>query len=315
MLKNKLNWKRLKIILILLSLIFTLNVHALEKVKLQLKWKTQFQFAGFIAAKEKGFYKDVGLDVALLEYSADTDTLEDLKKGKTTFSVSDSSIITEVAKGGKYVALMAIYQQSPYVLMSLASSNIHSLKDLQGKKVGFYSDINSKAVAAMLKDRRILFQKVQVKNSIEQLETGEVDSVIVYSSNEPYQAKEKSLAVDILHLNEYGFDRYGDILITLEKTVNDRPELVAKMDSATRKGFEYAYSHIDEMVELIYRKYNTLKRSKVSYYYEADTLKKFLGSSEKFGKLDKARVNAIGYIYAYYNSIEPLADSQRQPTI
>ena len=41
-----------------------------EHVSLQLHWKYEFEFAGFIAAKEKGFYKDVGLDVELKEFVA-----------------------------------------------------------------------------------------------------------------------------------------------------------------------------------------------------------------------------------------------------
>lgn len=40
----------------------------LEKIKLQLQWEHQFEFAGFYAAKEKGFYKDEGLDVEFIEF-------------------------------------------------------------------------------------------------------------------------------------------------------------------------------------------------------------------------------------------------------
>jgi len=48
------------------------------KVTLQLKWKHQFQSAGFIAAYEKGFYKDVGIDIELLEHQNDTQIIADL---------------------------------------------------------------------------------------------------------------------------------------------------------------------------------------------------------------------------------------------
>ena len=41
---------------------------ALEKVTLQLQWKHQFEFAGFYAAKEKGFFQDAGLDVTFVEF-------------------------------------------------------------------------------------------------------------------------------------------------------------------------------------------------------------------------------------------------------
>src|SRR6204780_5872389 len=39
--------------------------HADDKVTLQLKWVTQAQFAGYYVAKDKGFYKEDGLDVTI----------------------------------------------------------------------------------------------------------------------------------------------------------------------------------------------------------------------------------------------------------
>mgnify|MGYP002636255363 CR=1 FL=1 len=38
-----------------------------QKVTLQLKWKHQFQFAGYYAALEQGYYREVGLEVELIE--------------------------------------------------------------------------------------------------------------------------------------------------------------------------------------------------------------------------------------------------------
>ena len=38
---------------------------AQDKLNLQLKWVTQAQFAGYYVAKDKGFYKDLGLDVTI----------------------------------------------------------------------------------------------------------------------------------------------------------------------------------------------------------------------------------------------------------
>jgi len=59
-------------LLLFILLFFTTYLSAqngsLEKVTLQLQWKHQFEFAGFYAAKEQGFYKAIGLDVDFLEY-------------------------------------------------------------------------------------------------------------------------------------------------------------------------------------------------------------------------------------------------------
>ncbi|WP_415406501.1 ABC transporter substrate-binding protein [Sulfurovum sp. CS9] len=90
----------LKTIFIILSLFFTLaQAKELDKVSLQLKWKYQFQFAGFIVAKEKGFYKDVGLDVNIQEHNSSIDTFKDMQEGKIQFGVSDSALILESIKG------------------------------------------------------------------------------------------------------------------------------------------------------------------------------------------------------------------------
>jgi len=51
---------------------------ALEKVTLQLQWKDQFEFAGFYAAKEKGFYKEVGLDVDFKAFDSELDIIDEV---------------------------------------------------------------------------------------------------------------------------------------------------------------------------------------------------------------------------------------------
>jgi polar amino acid transport system substrate-binding protein len=58
----------LKIFFISLLLHINLLAQTLTPISIQLAWKYQFQFAGYIMAKEKGFYKDVGLDVELWEH-------------------------------------------------------------------------------------------------------------------------------------------------------------------------------------------------------------------------------------------------------
>ena len=43
------------------------NAQPLTEVTLQLRWRHQFQFAGYYAAIAKGYYRDVGLNVSLIE--------------------------------------------------------------------------------------------------------------------------------------------------------------------------------------------------------------------------------------------------------
>jgi len=295
----------MKIIIILLFVLSSfIQANEIEKVSVQLKWKYQFQFAGFIAAKEKGFYKDVGLDVELLEYTQKTDTIQDMINGKIQFAVSDSALMLEALKGIPITAMMAIYEQSPYVLMSLKSSNIKTLKDIDGKRVSIYDDVNGNAIKSMLKINNINFIQKTIDNKLKKLKNKEIDLAISYISNEPYVAQEMGMDIRTLNLSDDGFERYGDILFTLKNTVKNNPILVEKMKRATKKGFEYAFTHIDEMIEIIKSKYNTLNKSKDALRYEANTLYKMSEFGDNYGELNQAKVESIAYIYSYSEKVK-----------
>ena len=105
-----------KIILLVVFFLVSLESKELEKVSLQLKWKYQFQFAGFLIAKEKGFYKDVGIDIDIKEFNNSVNILSDVQNNKNTFAISDSSLIYHGLKNKNIVAMMAIFQNSPFVL-------------------------------------------------------------------------------------------------------------------------------------------------------------------------------------------------------
>ena len=266
----------------------------LEKVSLQLKWKYQFQFAGFIVAKEKGFYKNIGLDVELKEFDNSVNILQDMKSAKTQFGVSDSSLIYDVLNGSKLSAIMAIFQDSPFVLMGLKSSGIKNLQDIEQKKLALYEGINGIAAETMLKANNINYISKPPIYTLNKLLSGEIDLMTAYISNEPYIAKTRGIEVVTFSPKDYGFEEYGDILFTSQKLLKENPKLVNKMYKASYMGWEYAFSHIDEVVDLIYEKYNTLHKTRDAIKYEANQLKILSGYSENFGELNIEKIKGIG---------------------
>src|SRR5258708_10131536 len=64
-----------------------------DKVSLQLKWKHRFQFAGYYAALEQGFYRNAGLDVTIREGGPDIDVAETVASGKADFGVCSASVL------------------------------------------------------------------------------------------------------------------------------------------------------------------------------------------------------------------------------
>ena len=117
--------------LILLILQFSLQAKPLlEKVSIQLNWKYQFEYAGFIMAKEKGFYENAGFEVELKEFTNSTRTIEDLINSRTTFATSDSLFMIE--RQTENLVLLANYlKQSPLVIAT--NKTVNHPRDLELK--------------------------------------------------------------------------------------------------------------------------------------------------------------------------------------
>lgn len=125
----------MKIVLLLLTILNALFAKELIDVSVQLKWKYQFQFAGFIMAKEKGFYKDAGLNVELKEFTTGLNVYEEVQASHADFALGDSTIIYEFIKNTSLVAVMAIFQDSAYAIIARQNSEIQTIQDLQNKKI------------------------------------------------------------------------------------------------------------------------------------------------------------------------------------
>jgi ABC-type nitrate/sulfonate/bicarbonate transport system substrate-binding protein len=90
---------------------------ALDQVSMQLKWKHQFQFAGYYSALEQGFYRAAGLDVAIREGGPSIDVAETVASGKADFGTCNTNVLREWTVGRRLVVLAAIFQHSPATIL------------------------------------------------------------------------------------------------------------------------------------------------------------------------------------------------------
>jgi NitT/TauT family transport system substrate-binding protein len=109
----------------------------LTPVKLQLQWAIQSQFAGYIAAKEKGFYKDAGLDVDLMEAGVDTVPQTVLAQGQADYAIAwVPKALQSREQGAAITDIAQVFQRSGTLQVSFKDKNIATAADLKGKKVG-----------------------------------------------------------------------------------------------------------------------------------------------------------------------------------
>lgn len=275
----------------------------LTKVTLQLSWFNQFQFAGYYIAKEKGYYRDVGLDVEILPFQFGVNGVNDVATQKTNFAIGRETLIVERARGQKIVALYALFQASPLILIAKESSSIGSLKDFVGKRImATWNDSSEVSLKAMLSSHQITpsdYQFIEHTHNIDDLIGGKVDIMSGYISKAPFDLRQKGVSFKVFSPKEYGFDMYSDFLVTSEAFISQNPDAVEAFKQASLKGWNYAYAHLEESVQLILDKYNTQKLSKEALLYEGEELKKLsFYKTETLGKIEK---NKLQRIYDLYN--------------
>lgn len=287
-----------KLLIILLILISSLASHANQKVTLQLNWLNQFQFAGYYVAKEKGYYRDVGLDVEIKEYSQKTDLIKDLEDNKSSFAIGRSSLLIEKIKGKDIIALGAIFQDSPLMLLVRKDSNINKVEDLKNKRIMITGDARfSASILAMLnanglKKEDFITQKHSF--NLDDLITGKTDAMASYLSNEPILLKDLNIEYNVFHPKDFGFEFYSDILFTSSAFIKNNPTLTKKFYDASIKGWEYAFNNKAETAEIIFNKYNTQNKSLIHLIKEGEVLKSLAyAHDEALGHIDEKKLNNI----------------------
>src|SRR5882757_10714953 len=160
---------------------------ALDAVSLQLKWKHQFQFAGYYAALEQGFYRDAGLDVTIREGGPGIDVAETVAGGRADFGACSANVLRDWAAGRQLIVLAAIFQRSPAVILVARRADISNVSELRGRTL--MDTPGSDEIAAMLKREGVdyeTFIRVPHEGNPRDLLAGRADAMVAYSTNEPF---------------------------------------------------------------------------------------------------------------------------------
>jgi len=264
---------------------------ALDQVSLQLKWKHQFQFAGYYQALEQGFYRDAGLDVTIREGGPDIDVSEAVAGGRADFGVCGVSVLREWTMGRRLVARRA---------------DISSVSDLRGRTL--MDTPGSDEIAAMLKREGVDYQsmlRVPHEGNPRDLLAGRADAMVAYSTSEPFVLEQLGAAYRTFAPAASGIDSYGDNLCTSEAEVKAQPDRVAAFTAASLKGWAYAVADKEATVDLIIRSYSN-KKSRDALLFEAEQTEALVGRDPaRIGEQDPARWRNIA---ATYRQLGLLAD-------
>ncbi|NOU19575.1 MAG: ABC transporter substrate-binding protein [Bacteroidales bacterium] len=258
-----------------------------EKVVLQLKWKNQFQFAGYYAALEKGYYKETGLNVEIREANESTSTTNEVLNGGAQYGVANSELVVYYMEGKPLVVLACMMQNSPSALLVKSSSNVFVPKDLVGKSVEIDKDKTGIDIFTMLSKEGVNVNQINVKSvtfSLNNLLANKIDALAVYTTNEPFFLDKFGIPYRLIYPRNYGINFYSDCLFTSKEEVDNHPDRVRKFRNASIKGWKYALDHPEEIINIIQSKYQSIK-----------TAEYLLRESEQIRKLINPEFIEVGH--------------------
>ncbi len=123
----------------------------LTKVRFQLQWVAQAQFAGYYAAVDQGYYKDAGLDVTLLLGGPQVDNVQVVASGGADIGTAWlPKMLQSRQNGTDLVSIAQVFQRSGTRMVSFKNKNITTMADFAGKKVGSWLGGNEPELFAAL---------------------------------------------------------------------------------------------------------------------------------------------------------------------
>ena len=265
----------------------------LEPVKIRLKWTHQFQFAGYYAALEQGYYEDAGFDVEIQPPIAGISELDALEQGAVEFAASDATAILHRLWGRPVVLVRPIFQTNPMVLITLEDSGIEVAEDLRGKRLMYRRHQSGGNIEAFLFNVDLNpgdYSELPHSYDVMSLVRGEVDAMSVYVTDQPFRLQNSDIQSRVIDPADYGIDFYGDLLVTSERYASLFPNRADQFGEATLKGWEYARDHPEQLVDLIVDKYAPdISRSKLRYEADA-TIQLLEAGGVPIGTIDRGRL-------------------------
>lgn len=232
----------------------------LEKVKVILDWTPNTNHTGIYVAKEKGYFKDLGLDVEIIQPSEGS-SLQLVAAGKGDFAITYQEDLTYARTSDSPMpvkAIATIIQHNTSGFASPKEKNIKTVKDFEGKVYGGFGGPSEKAILqAVMEKAGADFSKLTT------VDVGTEDFFIATKNNLDFEwtfegwtnisAKLRNFDINYIPLRELDerLDYYTPIIASSESTLNEKSDMVKKFMEATSKGYEFAINNPEESAEIL----------------------------------------------------------------
>ncbi|QAY65553.1 ABC transporter substrate-binding protein [Paenibacillus protaetiae] len=230
----------------------------LTKVKVVLDWTPNTNHTGLYVARDKGFFKEQGLDVEIVQPGQDgADKM--IASGSADFGVSYQESVTMARIAGvPLVSIAAVIQHNTSGFASPAAKGIDSPEKFEGKTYGGWgAPVEEAVIASLMQEKHADVNKVKILNigdtDFFTAVKRDVDFAWIYYAWTGVEAELRGEKLNMLYLTDYSdkLDYYTPVLATSESMIKSKPDIVKAFVKAASEGYNYAIEHPDDAAEVL----------------------------------------------------------------
>lgn len=283
-----------------------------KDITMVLDWTPNTNHTGLYVALEKGYFKDEGLNVEIVQPSeGGAATL--VATGKADFGISYQEEVT-FAKTSKdplpIKAVATILQHNTSGFASPKEKNITSPKNFENKVYGGWGSPSEDAILdAVMKKENKKFSNLEVVNVGEDdfftAVNKNIDLMWIFEGWTGIEAKQKGIGLNYIPLKDLDerLDYYTPLIISNEKLIKEKPETVRKFINATSKGYEYSINHPEESAKILL-KYSPEINENLAIESQKFLSKQYKSDASKWGEMKDSVWNNYTEFLKEYKLIE-----------
>lgn len=234
-----------------------------ENVSVRMKWFLAGTMTPWFAAQEQGYFKKLGLNVAINAGGPDNNSVKLVAAGSDQFGVAGADeILLARAKGIPVVAIAVIFKKSPVCFIAKKGRGLDKPTAWNGKTIEVAYGGNEELLY------RALLRKYGVKagkevpytfNLIPFIED-KVDVSVAYCMDQVVTLRRKNIDIDIVSPGDSGILPYGDVVFTTEKLLKEKPKLVENFLLGLKQGLAFSMQKPSEAVDALIKFAPSLKK-------------------------------------------------------
>ena len=287
----------------------------IEKVTFIAGFKPQadLPFVAVYMAQEKGYFRDQSLEVDI-QHATSGEHIQLLATNRAQFSTgSAGDVMKRVASAGvPLVSIAQIGQRDEQSFAVRADSPIRTLKDWEGRLVGYKTTVSADylALVSIGGIDRAKVREVAVGFDPRVLADGRVDVYPVFTANEPDTLARLGIPVRLFDPTTFGVPGLGLTLMTNQEMVQTKPDVVTRFLRASLRGLADAVADRDAAVEVVMKYATGENRAHQRYMLdtEIDAAQNDLTRANGIGAMDRTRYVALRDFLLQYGGLTKTVD-------